>query len=72
MVLISEFKAKCIRLIKEVHETGRPLTVSLRGKPMVRVEPISRPTSGGRLGRLRGQIVIKTDIVHADFSADWD
>ena len=36
-VAISEFKAKCIHLLKATAESGDELVVTLRGKPLARV-----------------------------------
>lgn len=35
-----EFKAKCLRIMDELNETGRPLVVTKRGEPSVKVVPI--------------------------------
>jgi prevent-host-death family protein len=72
-VLISEFKAKCIQLLKRVNATGRPLSVTLRGKPLARVEP-ARPASPQKveLGGMSGTVEIKSDIVHFDAGAEWE
>ena len=70
---ITEFKAKCIALLKEVERTQKPLVVTLRGKPIARVSPPEAPTR--KLRKLGGQsnvTHIQGDIVHADWSADWD
>jgi prevent-host-death family protein len=42
-VAISEFKARCLSLLDDVAKTGRPLLVTKRGQPIVRVVP-----SGGK------------------------
>lgn len=70
-VLISEFKAKCIQMLKEVQKNGKPLTVTLRGEPIVRVEPIRAEKRKPRLGTLKGQMIIKGDIIHSDLEDDW-
>lgn len=41
----SEFKARCLALLDEVAETGRPLTVTKRGRLVARVVPVSPPPS---------------------------
>ena len=38
-VTVSEFKTKCLGLIERVHETRVPLTVTKRGRQLVRVIP---------------------------------
>jgi prevent-host-death family protein len=70
-VLISEFKAKCIKMLKEVHKNGRPLTVTLRGEPIARVEPIRVEKRKPRLGTMKGRMIIKGDIIHSDMEDDW-
>jgi prevent-host-death family protein len=70
-VLISEFKAKCIQMLKEVQKNGKPLIVTLRGDPIVRVEPIHAEKRKPRLGTLKGQMIIKGDIIHSDLEDDW-
>ena len=70
-VLISEFKAKCIKMLKEVHKNGKPLTVTLRGEPIVRVEPIRVEKRKPRLGTMKGRMIIKGDIIHSDMEDDW-
>ena len=72
-MLISEFKARCIAELKRVHRTGRPLVVTLRGKPIARVESIhSSEQSGVVLGARRGQARVKRDLVTFDASGDWE
>lgn len=72
-VLISEFKAKCIQLLERVNATGRPLSVTLRGQPLARVE-LARPASPQKvgLGEMSGSVEIKSGIVHFDASAEWE
>ena len=68
---VSEFKAKCIGLLKEVQKTKKPLVVTLRGKPLARVEPIVQPKKRVRLGALKGWMEIKGDIIHSTMEKDW-
>lgn len=71
-VLISEFKSKCIKMLKEVQKSGEPLTVTLRGEPIARVEPIvQEPVTRRQLGALKGWIEIKGDIIRSDMEKDW-
>lgn len=41
-ITATEFKARCLRLLDEVADTGETLVVTKRGRPVARVEP-SRP-----------------------------
>jgi prevent-host-death family protein len=70
-VLISEFKAKCIGLLKSVQKTKEPILVTLRGEPIARVEPVVEPKKRVRLGALKGWMEIKGDIVQSDMEKDW-
>ena len=72
-MLISEFKARCIAELKQVHETGRPLIVTLRGKPIARVEAV-RPAGepAVKLGSRRGRARIRRGLVKFDFSNEWE
>ena len=71
-MVVSEFKAKCIAVLREAQQTGETILVTRRGRPLARVEPIRQVPSERPLGVLRGRMKIRGDIVHADSSADWD
>lgn len=53
----SEFKAKCLKLIDEVNETGEPIVITKRGKTVARLEA-ARPARVNPFGR--GKALIKT------------
>lgn len=44
-VAASEFKAKCLKLLDEVAETGETIVVTKRGKPVARIGPMEPPPS---------------------------
>jgi antitoxin (DNA-binding transcriptional repressor) of toxin-antitoxin stability system len=72
-MLISNFKAHCIAELKRVHETGQPLIVTLRGKPIARVEAVRAAGQPAvKLGSKRGRASIKRDLVKFDFSNEWE
>ena len=71
-VAVSEFKAKCIGILKEVQRKRDPVLVTLRGKPVAIVHPAPEPGSGKRLGALKGSITIRRNLVRSDSSADWE
>ena len=72
-VLISEFKARCIELIKRVQTTRQPLIVTLRGQPVAKVIPFEEEgETGVKLGTRIANAIFKDDIVHFDFSDEWD
>jgi antitoxin (DNA-binding transcriptional repressor) of toxin-antitoxin stability system len=37
-VSAKEFKAKCLALLDAIEETGRPITITRRGKPVAMLE----------------------------------
>jgi prevent-host-death family protein len=71
-MLISEFKAKCIAVLKEVQRSGEPVVVTLRGQPMARVEPFADGAQRKRLGTLQGTMRIRCDLVRSDTTGDWE
>lgn len=36
---ISNFKARCLGLLKDVRDTGEPIAVTLRGEPIAIIQP---------------------------------
>jgi prevent-host-death family protein len=71
-MLVSEFKARCIAALKEVQRTREPMLITLRGKPLVTVQPVDAPGPGKRLGGLRGRMTIRRELVKLDTTGDWD
>lgn len=71
-LLISEFKAKCIAVLREAQRTGEPVLITRRGRPIARIEPIVEGSPKRRLGALRGRMRIRGDIVQVDTSEDWE
>ena len=71
-IKISDFKARCIRVLKTVADTKESVLITLRGRPLARVEPIEDPQGEKVLGALQGCIHIRGDIIHSDFADDWE
>jgi len=71
-MLISEFKAKCIAVIKEVKQSGEPVLVTIRGRPMARVEPFTEDPRRKALGTLKGTMRIRRNLVGVDTTKDWE
>jgi prevent-host-death family protein len=38
-IAASEFKARCLKLIDQVHDTGKPITITKRGKVVAVLQP---------------------------------
>ena len=76
-MLVSDFKAKAIATLKRVKQTGEPVLVTLRGKPLAEVVPV-RPKNGGKGVRFgEGQGLIKRrpsdgDLVRGNFASEWE
>ncbi len=73
-VAISEFKAKCLALLEQVHKTKKPIRVTRFGKPVAEVVP---PTLSGQpadwLGSLADTMEILGDIVSPVIEeTDWE
>ena len=71
-MLVSEFKAKCIAALKEVQRSREPMIVTLRGKPLVTIQPAGERPHGKHLGGLKGKMAIHGDLVRTDSTADWE
>lgn len=69
---ISEFKAKCIALLRQAQSTGEPVLVTRKGVPLARVEPVPENTKERPLGLFRGRMEILGDIVDSTFEDDWE
>jgi len=71
-MLVSEFKAKCIAILKDVQRTREPVLITLRGKPLAAVQPVKTRPRGKRLGTLQGRMTIRRDLVRLDTTRDWE
>jgi len=64
-VLVSEFKAKCIALLKKRPDRQRADRGDAAGRPIARVIPIVTPKKRVRLEPLKRWMEIKGDIIHS-------
>ena len=71
-MLVSDFKAKCIAVLKEVQRSGEPVVVTLRGRPVARVEPLTHGAQRKQLGSLKGSMRLRRDLVRSDTTRDWE
>lgn len=60
-IAAGEFKAKCLKLLDEVAESGESLVITKRGKPVARLVPM--PGSRDLFGALAGSVLREDDIV---------
>ena len=63
-IVISEFKAKCLGILRQVHKTGRPVVVTRRGERIAEIHPPSPVQSEpdwlgsfAERGRITGDLV---------------
>lgn len=69
-----EFKAKCLAILDRVKETGQPLLITKRGKPVAQLgpPPPPEPPEGGTFGCMAGTFEIVGDIVEPLGEEDWE
>ena len=65
----SEFKAKCLKLMDEVAETGAEIVITKNGRPVSRLVPY-REMPGDSFGLDRDKIRVLGDIV-SPMPAEW-
>jgi len=62
-VPISEFKAKCLGLVEEVHKTREPLRITRHGRPVAELIPAGPDPKRKFLGAMVGTGKVVGDIV---------
>ena len=73
-ISVTEFKQRCLEIIRRVEETGKPVTLTRRGKAVARIQPPMSTTMantrkpweqlralGGRLLAAPGESVLRND-----------
>ena len=59
-----EFKARCLKLVDQVRATRRPIVITKRGRPVVRLVPLEEATHRREIfGCMKGTVTICGDIV---------
>lgn len=67
---VSYFRNHALQLLDEVAATGEELVITRHGKPLAHVAPV-RAKRQIRLGRLKGSMEIKGDVVGPLGEDDW-
>ena len=67
----SEFKAKALEYLRRVEATGEELVVTDRGRPVIRILPVSRTAPDAR-ARLRGAVLKYDDPTEPVAVEDWE
>ncbi len=73
-VPISQFKAKCLALLEQVHKTKKPIRITRFGRPIAEVVPPSPSTQSDEwLGTMSDTMEIVGDIVSPVIEeSDWE
>jgi prevent-host-death family protein len=61
------FKARCLKLLDRVADTGESLVVTKRGRPVARIVPVAPPARSS----LRHSVTVHGDIV-GPLLDDWE
>ncbi|ABF41638.1 Prevent-host-death protein [Candidatus Koribacter versatilis Ellin345] len=68
-----KFKAQCLALMDDVNETGEPVLITKRGKPVAKLIPIDSKKKGSLLGFMEGEFEIIGDIESPAYPTEsWD
>ncbi|MXW16703.1 MAG: type II toxin-antitoxin system Phd/YefM family antitoxin [Gemmatimonadetes bacterium] len=58
----AEFKARCLRLIRQMNRDGEPLTVTNRGRPVAMLSPLpEKARSASIIGAMAGTVLAYED-----------
>ena len=71
-VSAADFKAKCLRIIKQMGSDGHPVTITKRGRPVAVLSPMP-PTEKALpfVGMMRGTVLGYEDPFAAAAPSDW-
>jgi prevent-host-death family protein len=70
----AEFKAEALAVMRRVKETGQAVTITSRGKALVRIEPIREEPRVIGYGSMRGTVeflVPEGEVITAGRPGDW-
>lgn len=58
-----EFKQKCLRLLDEVGDSGEPIVITKRGKPVAQLNPVKPERPNDWFGSMADETKIRGDLV---------
>ncbi|MFZ0311292.1 MAG: type II toxin-antitoxin system Phd/YefM family antitoxin [Candidatus Korobacteraceae bacterium] len=70
-IAAGQFKNQCLALMDEVQQTGEPLVVTKRGKPVVKLVPIIRDDDNF-FDSMKGRVTVTGDIINTVPLEDWE
>lgn len=72
VVSATEFKAKCLSLLRQMEEKGGTITITRRGRPVAILSPSPKKRWKSPGNSWAGKMEIVGDIVNLDTSDLWD
>ncbi len=73
MIAAGEFKQKCLRLLDDVGESGEPVVITKRGKPVAQLVPVLPQRADDWRGSMRDRGQIRGDLVAPALdSTEWN
>ncbi|MFQ5953494.1 MAG: type II toxin-antitoxin system Phd/YefM family antitoxin [Kiloniellales bacterium] len=66
-----EFKAKCLKLMDQVRDSGTEIVITKRGTPVAKLVPLERKERPSLWGCMEGTVEIKGDII-GPFHEEWE
>ena len=71
---ISEFRAKCLAILRQVQKKKKAVRITRFGKPLAEIVPVVRPLRPANwIGSMKGKIEILGDIVSpANEPGEWE
>ena len=66
-----EFKAKCLKLMDQVRESGQEIVIIKRGKPVAKLVPVGERKIPPLFGSMAGTVTILGDII-GPFHEEWE
>lgn len=71
-ITVTEFRAKCLTLLDEVHERGLTITITKRGVPIAQLSPPPKPKKSTLRDSFAGRGKIIGDIVNFETTHLWE
>jgi prevent-host-death family protein len=69
---ISDFKARCLRLLDDVAENGEEVVITKRGVPIARVLPFNQKKQNCLSGSWSASVKINGDLASYNVADDWE
>ncbi|HXC24630.1 MAG TPA: type II toxin-antitoxin system prevent-host-death family antitoxin [Gemmatimonadaceae bacterium] len=58
----SQFKARCLQLMKDVQQTGQDIVITNHDRPIAQLSPVREAAAQGHFGAMRGMIRVTGDL----------